>query len=402
MSAVAPRGGTENRESFAQDRLVVLDSLRGLCALLVALHHFKASGFLADNAFILHAYLFVDFFFVLSGYVIAMTYRRTLGDAYGVRTYLVKRFARIYPLYILTLVPFICIELFVIPLFPGWREPFVFPVDPESLLLTVLLLNSVGLTGGLSWNYPSWSISGEILAYTWFAAAVFVSGRYMGLVLATIAASALGWIMLTSTRFMDVTHELGAVRCAVGFAIGALLWEGRRHYGGDLRPAMPVSARGRLIATMLEAAALGAVLTFVVWGGGNELSYAAPVLFAGVIMLFAREGGWVSRLLSFRCFVLLGTWSYSIYLVHAFWASRVFSGGLKVAESRGLDLLDDATGRFGSTGTEGNLLTLVYVAAVIATAALSYRFIEKPGQALVTWLFAPQRMLPSVPGDAQR
>lgn len=55
-------------------RLAVLDSFRGLCAVLVALHHFKASGYIAGSSFIQNAFLFVDFFFVLSGFVISKRY----------------------------------------------------------------------------------------------------------------------------------------------------------------------------------------------------------------------------------------------------------------------------------------------------------------------------------------
>jgi peptidoglycan/LPS O-acetylase OafA/YrhL len=58
----------------AVERFENLDALRGTCALLVALFHLPANGLLASNALVRHAYLFVDYFFVLSGFVIAFSY----------------------------------------------------------------------------------------------------------------------------------------------------------------------------------------------------------------------------------------------------------------------------------------------------------------------------------------
>lgn len=368
-------------------RFIVLDSLRGVCALLVAVHHFKASGAIADNVFIANAYLFVDFFFVLSGYVIALTYRNKLHNREHVRSYLGKRFARLYPLYIVSLLPFVLIEAVVIPYFPSVREPFVPPVDIESLVLTVLFLNSVGLTPGLTWNYPSWSISAEMITYAWFGLAVLLTGSRLALTLAIVGTAALFWIIVASHRFMDVTHELGAVRCAAGFAVGAVLWEGRRWVGALRVPPRAQgtrpSGRSWLAATGLEVAAVLAVIGFVVFAGRSEASYAAPLLFAVVIAVFAREQGGLSLLLSHRAFIALGAWSYSIYLVHAFWASRIFSGGLQILDSRGMDVLHKSNGRFGATDLDGNMMTVVYLSAVIATAAVSFRLIEIPGQKIV-------------------
>jgi peptidoglycan/LPS O-acetylase OafA/YrhL len=48
-------------------RFAALDGWRGVCAVLVALHHFSANGTIAALPLIRNAWLFVDFFFVLSG-----------------------------------------------------------------------------------------------------------------------------------------------------------------------------------------------------------------------------------------------------------------------------------------------------------------------------------------------
>jgi peptidoglycan/LPS O-acetylase OafA/YrhL len=55
-------------------RFVVLDSLCGVCALMVTLYHLNAYSVVKALPFFINAYLFVDFFFVLSGFVIATNY----------------------------------------------------------------------------------------------------------------------------------------------------------------------------------------------------------------------------------------------------------------------------------------------------------------------------------------
>ena len=65
-------------------RFEALDSWRGICALMVALLHFEAFSHLKDLPFFNDAYLFVDFFFVLSGFVIAANYRQRLANGFGI------------------------------------------------------------------------------------------------------------------------------------------------------------------------------------------------------------------------------------------------------------------------------------------------------------------------------
>ena len=55
-------------------RFRALDSWRGIAACLVALYHLDAYSHLFDVPFLRNSYLMVDFFFVLSGFVIAANY----------------------------------------------------------------------------------------------------------------------------------------------------------------------------------------------------------------------------------------------------------------------------------------------------------------------------------------
>src|SRR5260221_7765417 len=88
-------------------RFVVLDSWRGIAACLVALFHFDAYSHLYGVPFLRNSWLFVAFFFVLSGFVIAANYQQRLRDGVGVGRFLFLRLRRLYPL------PFAMLALFV-------------------------------------------------------------------------------------------------------------------------------------------------------------------------------------------------------------------------------------------------------------------------------------------------
>ncbi len=60
--------------SHPANRFEALDGWRGICACLVVLFHFHGYSPLNTSGLIRNSYLFVDFFFVLSGFVIACNY----------------------------------------------------------------------------------------------------------------------------------------------------------------------------------------------------------------------------------------------------------------------------------------------------------------------------------------
>ena len=82
----------EVREVSQSGRFTALDSWRGICAILVTLFHFPLTGgWVHDSALVRDSYLFVDFFFVLSGYVMMSTQADKLYRPGGGWRYLIKR-----------------------------------------------------------------------------------------------------------------------------------------------------------------------------------------------------------------------------------------------------------------------------------------------------------------------
>ena len=91
-------------------RFHVLDAWRGIAALLVALERLHAHGVFYSLPFVRNSYLFVDFFFVLSGFVIAHAYADKITDARSALTFALRRFGRLWPLHIFASPGFCCLR----------------------------------------------------------------------------------------------------------------------------------------------------------------------------------------------------------------------------------------------------------------------------------------------------
>ena len=77
----------------------------------MALFHFPLAGPIGENAFVRGSFLFVDFFFVLSGFVIAHACTEKVGTGQGLAKFLVTRFGRLFPLHVFMLAAFVGFEL---------------------------------------------------------------------------------------------------------------------------------------------------------------------------------------------------------------------------------------------------------------------------------------------------
>src|SRR5690348_368784 len=90
-------------------RFVALDSWRGICAVLVVLFHFTSvlPSALDGSMFIRNSYLFVDFFFVLSGFVLCHGYRGRIAGTHDAWRFALRRFARVWPLHAVVLACFV-------------------------------------------------------------------------------------------------------------------------------------------------------------------------------------------------------------------------------------------------------------------------------------------------------
>jgi peptidoglycan/LPS O-acetylase OafA/YrhL len=358
------------------NRFEALDSWRGIAACLVVVFHLQSSvnSHLTDAALISNSYLFVDFFFVLSGFVIAANYEKRLAEGLSLWRFALLRFGRLYPLHLSVLLALIVLHLAHSASGLGTVSAFQPPFwSADTIVANLLLVHSLHLFEFIPWNGPSWSISTEFYTYLLFALAVGLAKRHIVLLLLPVVlASALALWVLVGNMF--TYFDWGIIRCILGFSVGVLTWHA--HRAAWLRSG-----------TALELMASGLIVVFVWHAGTSALSLAAPVVFAIAVLVFAVEAGAVSRLLRAPAWLWLGARSYSLYMVHLLVVLLLIDCA-KLLSLGGIDLISGS--RIGRRVWEGDAVYLVYLLLVLGLAALTYRWIEVPTRAWFRHLATPR------------
>ena len=360
----------------ANGRFEALDAWRGICALMVATMHFHALGYLSATGLVHNAYRFVDFFFVLSGFVIAHAYQQRLARGTSeVGAFLIRRFGRIWPMHVVMLAAFVafeCANLTIgkLGLHLG-REAFGPLFRPEMLPAQLAMMQSWGFWDKSGWNWPSWSISAEFGAYLLFALiASLVRGRayYIALAAGTLAGAVT--IALLAPQGMENFTRFGLARCLFGFGAGALV----RAATKDQSPVR--------LSTITELFALVLVVAYVAFAPRNSWGLLAPLIFAVAVWVFAYQPGHVSVLLQARVPQLLGRLSYSIYIVHAFLVMIILLAA-KFASLHGIPIFSRPDG-VGTLTAQPKILmdlaTIAFLLLVVGIAYWTHRWIEVPGQ----------------------
>lgn len=342
-------------------QLDALTGARGLAAWFVVLYHIRLAASATLPAPLMSVlakgFLAVDLFFVLSGFVIWLTYAATFRQKglSAAPDFLWRRLARIYPLHIAVLGATLAYALAL--MFAGKADAGQYPF--AELPLHMLLLQNWGFTPRLSWNDPSWSISTEMAAYLLLPlAAVTLFRRDWSPLLCAGGALALAllldaWLLARGAPTLGVDIVVnGLPRCLAGFFSGVLMamaWQ---------------QCRMKTVATAIAALVLLAAIAGYVTGLLRE-SLAFPIGFAALVYLLAATSARPGNPLTSRLAVHLGDISYSTYLAH-FLLWIIFKH-LFVADPANVPL-----------PLLGAFLALVYIAS-----RLLYALIEAPGR---TWL----------------
>lgn len=251
----------------------------------------------------INAHLAVDFFFILSGFILTHTYLKGYQDGkFSYRSFLIKRLARIYPVHIFTLV---LLSLFMlIEWSQSWpiRDVFTW----SDWIQHLLLIHAWSLADSLSYNIVSWSISAEWFAYLFFPIFLVCGlrlknpAKYLMLSAALMAAL---WIWFDWHKGLTLTQlsTAGIFRIIPEFMLGVALYFWAR---GNVFPWKQDRAIGLCLIILL-------FLFFV-----NAPEYLAIPFLSAAILIGAEQAR--SGKPSFLCHpvnVYCGRTSYSFYMI---------------------------------------------------------------------------------------
>lgn len=272
----------------------------------------------------MNADMFVDFFFVLSGFVICYSYQR-IDTIAALKLFLTKRIRRLYPLHLLMLLIFLAIEGVKLGLVNHIKINNFLDNSVITFFSSLFLINSIKLphVHDVSWNLVSWSISAEVISYLLFAISCYLTSKQkiiiskpiVYLLVALFAAVML--YTITGSFKLDYTYDYGFLRGLIGFFAGACCLYCFQYLH------QKYSQVGQLLFSFMEIGTLLLIGVVIIYGQVlKHYGFVYEIVFFISIMIFAFEKGWVSRsIIKIDLLKKLGKYSYSIYMIHTLFIS---------------------------------------------------------------------------------
>jgi peptidoglycan/LPS O-acetylase OafA/YrhL len=338
------------------DEILFHTALRGFAALMVVLYHAALSHKTSDlgllSGLIRNGYVFVDVFFLLSGFILMRQYRDFFGQnpLGATRAFLLRRFLRIYPPYVVWLAVSVVMALV---LRNDARGEVSAAGHVRAILAHLLMVQSIFETAP-RYNVPLWSVAVEFVAYCLLPLLVLVLRPWRSAALAALALALFGgvWAFVAWYGTIDIITGAGSVqRALLGFTlggVGCLL---------TLRHADLAGRAGRWLALPVVIAML------IAFGTGATLAGYGMALLA--ICLTSRNDTVLGRIAAARVPHRIGQISFSIYLCHVPVLTALILLTAKAEAMTGLPLFSNYV-----------IFAALAVACSIAVALPSYHLIE--------------------------
>jgi peptidoglycan/LPS O-acetylase OafA/YrhL len=348
-----------------------LTGVRGVAAAVIVAYHFGdvqlfGGGNIAYYR-IPHGYLPVDLFFMLSGYVIGLTYRDAFGSGNlkNYATFMLKRVARLYPAYLAIGL------LYVAKIAAGLSgQDTLSMFSPSDIVGNILMMTGWGLH-----IHPligvSWAASAEMGSYLLVPLLMLVTIRRslpvcgFAVLAALLAIYAVSISGRGSSGPLDVVNGNSfypLLRAVAGFTLGLAIFR----FAGVL-DRLSMTTQDVLLAVILAA-----IITTVSLAAADRLLY---LLFIPLVAVLSRDGRLAQALFGNALVYRLGIISYSIYLIHPLFVSFAVR----------------AWRNFGQTEAVYLLASAACFIAIWLLSELSYRLIEMPGRKAVVDLFIPKQ-----------
>lgn len=365
-----------------KQRLHSLDALRGFAAVVIAffwhyIHFLPACLFCHRDIFPFYRPFqwfydygqgLVDFFFVLSGFVLMHAYGNRISEGrISFYEYFVRRMSRLYPLHFVTL----CVVAVEVVWMKSYGQSFIYQNnDIFHFVLNALLLQAAWLDTTLTFNGPSWSIATEVVAYILFFAIIANLKNRFHVNVAFLACAYVGMALLYKwADYLVFNHLIG--RALLGFFVGCIAYQ--------LAPLVSLPNRRASVTfqVVFPIAFVGLFVSAKQFGFEQlfgRYDIVLPLVVYPASIVFVINNQIVSRFLSMAPFRVLGDSSYSIYLWHYPVQTMLFW----------------IYGYFG-LAPQTHLAWFIYFLSVMTVAIVSHYWFEKPAQGRIRAIFANDR-----------
>lgn len=348
-------------------KFVALDGLRGLAAIAVVIFHRRA--WFGGDAVFGHAYLAVDFFFMLSGFVIAHAYEKRLLQQGSFWPFIRDRVIRLHPL-LFAGAALGCVVLLA-EIHTGREErPALLPL---TLLASFVPFPAFWAEDPFQVNLPTWSLFWEILINILFALTAFRlrTGWLAGIVALSSVAMIASSVRLSgfSTGFTNAELLWGFPRVCLGFSLGILLL--RVHRSGRFP---------RLGLQWLPPLLLLVSLTAIPMNSTFSSIYDSAIvliLYPIILLWAAQDAPFLPPLAK-----LSGEISYPLYVLH----EPILMLTSAILTISGI-----------SMGTPGPVEGMFRIMATILVAYLFLRLYDDPIRKWLSARFKPTRQSPPSP-----
>lgn len=384
----------------ASAEIRALKGARALPPLILVLYHF-CEGHGYRNAWwfdlpVARGYLWVEFFFALSGFVLTYVYAARLGEIWRLQGYLGflrARLSRLYPLHLAMLLVILAMVVTLraiaardgyVSIYDEHWHPFV---TLRSFIANLFLVQAWNLFPYLSWNGAAWFVSVEFLLCLLFPLYLALARGGAPIALLLIAGGVIALGLLAHPRYgLDLTFHNGIWRGMAAFAIGvgfAVFHRAALARGAAALPEFVFS-----LAQLAVLAALIYALYNTGWSHRPSDIWTALALIALVFVL-AFDRGFLAKLLATSVPLALGEWSYAIYI-----GQTPLLQLLRHAQQHLYPAPGDIV--FGRTWAAWApvwhwLEPALLVAAAIVWGALLFTLVEKPANAFLRRLGTQRR-----------
>jgi peptidoglycan/LPS O-acetylase OafA/YrhL len=372
-----------------QDRpgeIRALSGARAIPPLLIVLFHFSEGHHYSQVRWIdllaARGYLWVEFFFALSGFILVHVYGARVAQLFtrkGYGDFLRARLTRLYPLHLFMLLALLLLMTSArqFAAWGGYHSIFDVKYHPDmrwsGFFLSLALVHAWNTMNTLTWNGASWFVSVEFalcLLFPLFAWAA--QGRvWRGAVLIAAGLAGLTALDLNSAHGLDITFHNGVLRGLSDFSAGA----GMAVLYRDLKPR---DALPGWVHSLIQAGLFASLLyAFYHNGWAHTHRDIWPVLpMLALVLALSFDRGILAWLMQIKPLQVMGGWSYAVYMGQTFWLLMI-----RIFEQRLYPPMDSLVLGMRFSTLIWWLEPVLLVLVCIAWGALLANFVEHPAAA---------------------